>query len=382
MREFVDQTPDNRCGPTAAANPMPAPPDTLWPLEPHSRGKHHILRRYAQAWLPIMTRANPRVVLVDAFAGPGRYTGGEEGSPLILLKAFLEHHYRAHMAAEVVYLFIEEREDRVDHLRTEVAKLALPSNLRVEIRHGTYQATFGPLLGQLQEAGRHLAPTFCFVDPFGYSDAPMDLTGQFLQFQRCEVLIYMPLPWVARFLGRDGQEAALTSLFGTDGWRPAADLSWDQRLSFLHDLFRDQLRANGSTYVRSFEIQAGGPRGYHLFYGTTSLLGLEKMKEAMWSLDRLAGQRYGDSTQSNQLVLFEQQVDTAPLLRALKEHFGAREFSIEEARVHTLVETAYAASHLKTRTLAPAERRGELEATTPRPRSCTYPAQTRMRFVR
>lgn len=73
---------------------MAAPKDTLWDPEPHSRGKHHILRRYAQAWLPIMTRYNPRVVVVDAFAGPGRYVGGEEGSPIILLKAYLEHEFR------------------------------------------------------------------------------------------------------------------------------------------------------------------------------------------------------------------------------------------------------------------------------------------------
>jgi three-Cys-motif partner protein len=359
---------------------MAALQDTLWDLAPHSRGKHHILRRYAQAWLPIMTSANPRVVLVDAFAGPGRYKGGEDGSPIVLLKAYLDHEYRERMGAEVVYLFIEEREDRVDHLRQEVAKLTLPPNVRVITRHGTYQETFGPLLAELQQAGRRLAPTFAFVDPFGYGDTPMDLTGQFLQFQRCEVLVYMPLPEVARFLSREGQEVALTSLFGTDRWREAIGLRGEERQGFLHDLFRDQLRRSGCTYVRSFEIRHGGAHGYHLFYGTTSLRGLEKMKEAMWSLDPLTGQRFGDSTEGGQMVLFELEVDTAPLLAALKAHFGRREFSIEAAWKYTLVETAYAASHLKTRTLAPAERRGELEVTSARQRSCTYPDRTRLRF--
>jgi three-Cys-motif partner protein len=65
------------------------PGNTLWKLAAHSRGKHHILRRYIQAWLPIMSKGNRRIVIVDAFAGPGRYLGGEEGSPLILLNAYL-----------------------------------------------------------------------------------------------------------------------------------------------------------------------------------------------------------------------------------------------------------------------------------------------------
>jgi hypothetical protein len=38
-----------------------------------------------------MSKTNPRIIIVDAFAGPGRYLGGEEGSPLILLNAYLKH---------------------------------------------------------------------------------------------------------------------------------------------------------------------------------------------------------------------------------------------------------------------------------------------------
>ena len=48
-----------------------------------------------------MTRYNRRVVVVDAFAGPGRYLGGEEGSPLILVKAYLEHSHQPQMSSEV-----------------------------------------------------------------------------------------------------------------------------------------------------------------------------------------------------------------------------------------------------------------------------------------
>lgn len=354
--------------------------NTLWELEPHSRGKHHLLRRYVQAWLPIMTRYQQRVVLVDAFAGPGRYIDGEEGSPLILLRAYLEHAFRPRMTAEVVYLFIEERADRVAHLRKEVEAFELPGNLAVEIEEGTYEDNFRRRLGELQRAGDRLAPSFVFLDPFGYSDVPMDLTELVLQFQRCEVLIYMPLPFVARFLSRDGQEHGLTTLFGSDRWREAIPLAGPERLVFLHDLFRDQLQASGCTYVRSFEIQSDASHGYHLFFGTNSLLGLEKMKEAMWSLDPLTGQRFGDSTDSDQLVLFAGGPDFNRLLAELRQHFGNDEFSIEAADRYTLVSTAYAKAHLRTRTLAPAERRGELEATSARARARTYPDGTRLRF--
>ena len=43
-------------------------------LDPHTQGKHLVLQYYMQAWLPIMTTWNGRVLFIDAFAGPGEYT--------------------------------------------------------------------------------------------------------------------------------------------------------------------------------------------------------------------------------------------------------------------------------------------------------------------
>ena len=361
---------------------MTKPADTLWALEAHSRGKHHILQRYIRAWLPIMSTSNARIVIVDGFAGPGRYLGGEEGSPLILLNAYLNHQYRPKMTAEVVYLFIEEREDRVDHLRSEIANIALPDNVKVHLRHGRYEDIFGSQLQEIRSEGKQLAPTFAFIDPFGYSDASMDLTGQFLEFHGCEVLVYMPLPFVARFVTRVGQEHAMTSLFGTDKWKEAADLTGDRRRIFLHDLFREQLRSRGSKFVRSFEIQSDASHGYDLFFGTNHELGLSRMKEAMWSLDPITGQRFADSTTTDQLVLFQDIVDVKPLEAAIRDHFGTRPFAIEDVERFTLVDTAYVAAHLRKPILIPAEMDGRLKVVTPRKRARTYPAGTRIRFVR
>ena len=56
------------------------PRTTTWSLEPHTKGKHLVLQHYMGAWLPILTSWNGRVLFIDAFAGPGEYTGGEAGS--------------------------------------------------------------------------------------------------------------------------------------------------------------------------------------------------------------------------------------------------------------------------------------------------------------
>jgi three-Cys-motif partner protein len=356
----------------------------VWEMEPHTAAKHGILQNYLFAWLPIMSRYNGRLVYVDGFAGPGVYEGGEPGSPIIALNAYLEHAYRDRIDAELVYVFIEEDSRRVKRLKKELGRLGkLPRNVVVEVIEGAFEDRFSEVLDDVEERGASLAPTFAFIDPFGYSDAPMDLSGRFLQFNRCEVLIYVPLRHVNRFVGRAGQENAMTTLFGTDAWKKARELSGAARLRFLHDLFADQLKDEcGLTYVRSFEIvsSANPASGYTLFFGTTHPLGLERMKESMWDIDPVQGQRYKDTTSAGIQPLFEHEVDTAPLRDALKEHFGTKAFTIEDACQFTLIDTPYLPSHVKRRTLKPLEENGTLEVLSERKRRGTYPAGTRMRF--
>ena len=60
-----------------------------WDLVPHTAAKLNILSEYLKAWFPIVGQSQrfDRVICIDGFAGPGRYKQGEDGSPIIALKA-------------------------------------------------------------------------------------------------------------------------------------------------------------------------------------------------------------------------------------------------------------------------------------------------------
>ena len=64
---------------------------TIWDLDDHTRAKHEILRYYLGGWFPILARASGRIIYLDGFAGPGIYSNGEEGSPIIALRTASEH---------------------------------------------------------------------------------------------------------------------------------------------------------------------------------------------------------------------------------------------------------------------------------------------------
>ena len=123
----------------------------LWKLEPHSLGKHLVLRRYLDAWFPIMSSWNGRILFIDGFAGPGEYEGGEEGSPIIAMKSLIEHRSRKMVTSEVGFLFIEKEKDRAAHLERLVKNLKhnLPRNCRVRVVNSSFNEELTEVLDQL-----------------------------------------------------------------------------------------------------------------------------------------------------------------------------------------------------------------------------------------
>ncbi len=359
--------------------------ETTWALEPHTVAKLQILHRYLQAWFPIMARWHRRVLYIDGFAGPGRYSGGEEGSPIIALTAATDR--RPPITNEVVFLFIELDEDRCHHLRELVSAFPLPPNMRAEVKCGRFDEAMRSVLDEIDRQRRSASPTFAFIDPFGYSHTPFEIVKRIMGHDKCEVLITFMYQPINRFVRHPDQTEAehRDALFGTAKWRAARDIEEpDPRKEFLHNLYRDQLlHEAGAKYVRSFEmIDRGNRTEYFLFFGTNNVLGLKKMKEAMWKVDPGTGVAFSDTTDLRQCVLFQTQPDYAALRRLILAQFAGREAKVEDIETFVMVETPFRETHYKRQVLKPMEGDGLLEVVSARPgrRTGDFPSGTRIRF--
>ncbi|MDD7941679.1 three-Cys-motif partner protein TcmP [Actinomycetospora lutea] len=334
------------------------PKSTTWELPAHTRAKHDLLKYYLGGWFPILSRYNERVVFLDGFAGPGVYQGGEPGSPQIALDALLKHNYFPQMSnKQFVFIFNEMQADRCDSLAEIVAEFQRqnspwPNNVGVSVNNSSFEEVASEMLQYLEQQKANLAPTFAFVDPFGVKGIPMALLARLLAFRQCELFVYFDFNTVNRFAAAGNIDDRLTELFGTDLYKNARDLAGTDRKLFLHNLYQDQLRSVcGFPYVHSFEmIREDGKTGYFLFYGTRSVTGLRVMKDAMWRVDPGGGQKFSDFF-AGQDVLFDVEVDTYPLRLELQSHFAGNLVSVEELEQYVLVNTPYAASHLKRLTL-------------------------------
>lgn len=153
------------------------------------------------AWLPIMGMTNGRVLFIDAFAGPGEYSKGEEGSPAIALRALMEHSAKNLMTGEIRYYFIEKEPARYEHLKKVLKKHEpeLPAKCRYRLFNSTFDETLTRVLDSIDEQNRRLAPSFVMIDPFGVSETPMKTIRRILSNPKSEVYVSFMYREINRF---------------------------------------------------------------------------------------------------------------------------------------------------------------------------------------
>ena len=338
---------------------MPAPTSTIWDMEPHSRAKHEILRRYMQAWVAILGKsAFPELVYIDGFAGPGRYSKGEDGSPIIALKAALEQ--REPIRPKMSFLFVELQNDRASMLESILDDTAIPPQFSVAVEGGkTFEDAVTRYLDTRTSGGNRIPPTFAFIDPFGWSGVPFQLVRRILSYPSCEILVTFMYEEINRFIGHQDQVNNFDSFFGTTAWQPIT-LESDPRERYrqIHDLYLGQLRDSANVkYVRSFEMKNfRDATDYFLFYATNNLQGLERMKEAMWKVDQSGEFRFSDATNPLQPVLFGNEPQFDVLKGQIMSRFQGLETTIGEIEEFVVSETAFRETHYKRQILGPLER--------------------------
>ena len=324
---------------------MAVPKDTLWSLEPHTQAKHDILRRYLSAWFPILSRGHDRIAYLDGFSGPGRYTGGEPGSPLVALDVAINHSWT--FDGEIVFWFMEERSDRLEHLRGELGALTIPGHIKIHAECNEFAENLKKALDTMDQSGLRMAPTFALIDPFGFSGIPYTLIQRLLSQRKCEALITFMVDAMNRFLEHPDELIVrhIVAAFGTDEVLKVAKSPGD-RIEQLRCLYQRQLR-HVASFVRYFEMRdKQGRIQYYLFFATNNPLGHLKMKEAMWAVDPLGEFRFSDATNPGQTVLFNEP-NIAELASSVRGRFAGRR-GIPAATVRSFVEdeTAYLKKHL------------------------------------
>lgn len=325
------------------------PKDITWKLDPHTKAKHIILKRYLDAWFPILANARKGGLLyIDGFCGPGSYKDGEDGSPLIALKSAVQQ--QTWLNERVLFWFLDGRLDRVEHLRKKIAEISLPANFEVISDHGEFDKKLPEVLRQFDDSRCATFPTFAFVDPFGFKGIPFSLIADLLKRPQCEVLINFMVEPINRWIEHPNEAVVdhIRDAFGTDDCVKVARESSDPFID-LRDLYTEQLMTV-AKFVRHFEMRNKQNKPlYFLFFASNNAKGHLKMKEAMWAVDPHGEFMFSDSTKPRQLVCYGDSVkNIADLRHIVRENFAGDDY-IPVHKIAQFVEdeTAYLSKHMR-----------------------------------
>jgi len=260
--------------------------------KPWSKYKDLILDYYLQPYLAKVRRIGRPVLVVDCFAGAGRFEDGEEGSPLIIARHLHELHGHG---ASVLGMFIESNDNLHKRLKENLAPFEFP----IVTRLGDFHA----YVEEIQSYARTHS-TFLFVDPI----RPRDLRFHDLALvydklrsgRSVETLVnFLSTGFVRRALGlldRARQQGVLLSahpevttcdsIAGGTYWQQIVleeSLSQRERIHRVAQGYADSLH-QWFQYVLPFPIrQRYGDEQpkYHLIFGSRHPDALELMNCAM-----------------------------------------------------------------------------------------------------
>lgn len=359
---------------------MAVPDETVWEIEPHTQAKHEILTRYLDAWFPILASWNMKVLYIDGFAGPGRYKGGEPGSPLLAI-ASAQKRQNLLRGSTVMFLFNESDPERHAELDAQLEKAdeGLPDSFELHLAN----REFADLARELVDnrGNRSFVPTFAFVDPFGWAGVPLDLIANLVRDQRSELFILFSYNSLNRWLTHTKQQDNMRALFGCTDYLQAVGMSPTDRKEFLGGLYERQLKAVGKfEHISRFEmIEKNGRTSYFLYHCTRSLKGLEVMRSAMWKIDPLRGSQFSDKVAGLETI-FE-----GPLVLDLEDRimtaFSGQVVPIEKLQEFVLIGSPFALEHLKRPTLKPMQEKGLITEVIGQKRRFTFPDGVKVRFA-
>ena len=362
---------------------MPLPDDSpeKWKYKEHTRVKHEILSKYLDGWVRILGKSH-NLNIFDCFAGRGRFSEGEEGSPLVIIKTIAGIREKMGRPKEASCIFNEEpcgkpqginshitnttavtlwqatgnpqveiNDSNFQNLRVEIDKEIKNSSQRYDgwLNVEFFNDEFANVASRiLDEYSERLAPSFFFIDPFGFSGVPFEVIKDILSIKRTEVFMTFMVRDVNRFFESSKHRISIKELCSMDNVQDVLQNQYPNlpREQALLRLYRDQLHESANVkYTLPFRVNADErlQTTYYLIHATNSPIGCELMKEIMYKTGTEGRFGYlGPAEGQMSLTRFE---GVSKFIEFLLFRFSGRTVSYQNVRYETLMDTEFVRKH-------------------------------------
>lgn len=301
-----------------------------WNPPKHSGIKERILSEYLTVWFTALSKSYRAVFYIDGFAGPGIFSNGMVGSPIIALERAFEAWEKREGKQDFLLVFSEKDEATLKELSRNLGRcykklyagckqqILMRKNLRFWVGGSSFQ----DLVNEIEEAvsfDKWRAPLFAFIDPYG-CDIPFSCVLKLLKPQKSELMI----TFMAQGLLRSRNSIKPETLERIFGERLSnSELTYPG----VMEKYKQKIKEETNCFVVSFEIvnSKSSPQ-YHLLHVTHHKKGVTKIKEIMQKVSNSPFKFSNDPREKWQLTLFQNPIKD--FYEKLQQIFGGREVTV------------------------------------------------------
>ncbi|HNU62725.1 MAG: three-Cys-motif partner protein TcmP [Candidatus Cloacimonas sp.] len=251
-----------------------------WRYKEHTKTKHDILQCYLEKWFVILGKYYP-VNYFDCFGGCGIYTFDgvtfNPGSPILAAQAWLK---RGNKANDLRMICIEKKKANLENLKKVFADY-LPTMRTPYFIQDDFDHSVNAILDDIDKSDKVLAPSFFFVDPFGFT-LKYSTIKRIMNVEKSEVFLNFMYDSVQRHLTNPNVNNCMDELFGCKQWKDIANCSSLKKEQAIIGFYRDQLKEIANFVIPFRVCYTDRNRTiYYLIHLTNNLKGASIMKSCV-----------------------------------------------------------------------------------------------------
>ncbi|MER2058194.1 MAG: three-Cys-motif partner protein TcmP, partial [Niallia sp.] len=245
--------------------------------------KTEILRKYFDVWSNIMVTRNKVAKLnyIDLFSGPGVYEDGSPSTPMQIVQHCIE---KPKLHEKIVFLFNDKSKESIDLLSNNLFSIQGIENLknRPQLLESEVDETFTDTFQKIK-----LAPTFSFVDPFGYKGVTRDLIFSLVKDFGSDCVLFFNFNRVRMGITNRLVDRHMKNIFGEERHeymkQVIPDMDKDLKEAFIIEMLSQSFSDNGKHLILPFKFvsEKKYQTSHYIILISKSPLGYQIMKDIM-----------------------------------------------------------------------------------------------------
>jgi len=258
------------------------------PFDDETKLKLEIFRDYIREWLPVFfSKGCPfqSINIFDFFAGPGRDSIGQEGSPLIIIDEINKYttnpEIYINLNIPISILFNDFDSKKIESLKKEI-DLKNIGNLKIKCTDMDFQESFEAnqrILGSNSDA------SLVILDQSGVKQIPPAIFQQLIDLPTTDFMFFISSSFLKRFI----ETPAMKQYFPNMSAEKIRAVSLTNVHRFVCEHYSKLIPSQKDYYLAPYSIKKGA-NIHGIIFGSSKLIGLEKFLKVSWDKDGISGE--------------------------------------------------------------------------------------------